>query len=60
MKLKANNGQAYNYQPGDHVAIYPSNKEDMVDKLLQVVTECGDFDQVLRIQRKEVDEESET
>ena len=55
--MKADNPLAFNYLPGDHVAVYPSNRESIVEKLLEFVTDCKDFDQVLRLHRKDVAQE---
>ena len=55
--MKVDNPLAFNYLPGDHVAVYPSNRENIVDNLLKFVTDCKDFDQVLELHRKDVSQE---
>ena len=50
MKLEKGNKAAFNFEPGDHLAIFPSNEEAMVDKLISRLNNAPDADKPIRIQ----------
>lgn len=38
------------YQPGDHVGIFPANRKEIVDGILERLSGVDDFDEVLQLQ----------
>ena len=38
-----------NYEPGDHIAIFPSNREELVSNVLERLTQLEDPDQPIQL-----------
>lgn len=39
-----------NYQPGDHVGIFPANRKEIVDGILNKLSGVENFDEILQLQ----------
>lgn len=47
VEIEANN---VHYEPGDHVGIFPANRKDIVDGILNRLSGIDNFDEILQLQ----------
>lgn len=47
VEIMANN---VHYEPGDHVGIFPANRKDIVDGILNRLSGVDNFDEILQLQ----------
>lgn len=50
VKLEKGNNAACDFEPGDHLAIFPSNEATMVEKLIGQLNNAPDADKPIRLQ----------
>lgn len=50
VQLHANNHESLKYLPGDHLGIFPGNKEDLVTALIDKLEDAPPVNQIVRVE----------
>lgn len=50
MRLHTNGHQELQYQPGDHLGVFPGNQEDLVNALIERLEDAPPINQLVKVE----------